>query len=198
MRRNSRGAKTESRVTTRRSVELKCAVLAESWGTPMSFNATDLSEYGLWLEAELPLQIGTEVAVVFTPPQASEPIYVAGEVRRVRDDRESGMGIVFAGLRPEDRRMLTASLQGLLPREASNSLYRTLPGVPIARASSQTAIDQDTSETLSGWPAPRLTRDRRHRHSGIVVKRDATTDRDDAITFGGGLELIASVFGVRR
>ena len=206
MRRNSGGARQESRTAMRRTVRMPCSLLADGWSGPQRFDATDVSEHGLWLQTLTPLPIGTQVAVVFLPPDGKESIYVAAEVRRVRTGgrdhaARAGMGIAFVGLRPGDRRALSASLHNLLPQQAPSSLIRTLPGVPVARLQSSAKVDQDEQdeiETLSGWPAPQTSGVPSKRHSMVRFKKEPLKVEDDLHAFGGGLDLIASVFGVRR
>ena len=104
------GAKREARRAVRRLADLECAVYAELWGEAIPHRVTAVSEDGLWIQTELPLEPGTEVTLTFLPPDWEEPLYVAGRVQRVELRRRQGdgcavgMGIEFEALRRDERR----------------------------------------------------------------------------------------------
>jgi hypothetical protein len=86
------GAKREARRAVRRLVDLECAVYSELWGEAIAHRVTDVSEEGLWIQTDLLLEIGDEVALTFYPPDWEEPLYVAGRVQRVELQRKPGDG----------------------------------------------------------------------------------------------------------
>lgn len=115
-----------SRRALRRAVSLECEVLSEIWDEPVAHRATNVSEYGAWLESALPLDPGDEVVLSFTPPRMAQPYLVTGLVRRVELHRRngehdrSGMAIEFVDLPSHCEAALRATLIGFpppLPRE---------------------------------------------------------------------------------
>lgn len=193
------GAKPEARKTVRRFVDLDCDVYADMWGEAISHRVTDLSEDGLWIQTELLLEIGTEVALAFCPPDWEEPLCVAGRVKRVElrarpgDRNAVGMGIEFEALRVEERRRLTASIR-CLPAEESFILgQRTLCGVPVGAGEPHAQQLAEPHGTVIGWKAPVAG----IRESRVAPKPAAP--RPDPVprvegAFGGGLDLAARVF----
>ena len=110
-----------ARRSLRRSVFVGCEVLSDLWDEPVVHRATNLSPEGLWLESQLPLEPGTDVALSFAPPGREQAIVAVGTVRRAvlrrrRHDRvPSGMGIAFTDLSEPALEMLRASLVGMPP-----------------------------------------------------------------------------------
>ncbi|MEM9187865.1 MAG: PilZ domain-containing protein [Myxococcota bacterium] len=128
-----------SRRALRRAVHLECDLLSEVWDAPATHLATNLSPYGIWVDATFPLDIGDPVVLAFAPPNTDVELLIDGTVRRAelrrraRDPRPSGMGIEFGYLSPADAELLQQSLRGLPPplREPSTAprVHRSLAWV---------------------------------------------------------------------
>ncbi len=195
------GAKREARRAVRRLVELECGVFSDVWGEAIPHRVTDVSEDGLWIETDLPLEVGSEVTLSFFPPDWEEPLYVAGQVQRVELQRSSerassiGMGIAFETLRTDERRQLTQSMR-CLRADASYMLdQRTLVGVPVGPDAPLETLESvlDPSKTVVGWSAPRsprLNEPMKRPTEAVSSKHDS-----EAAAFEGGLDLATSVFG---
>lgn len=196
------GAKPEARRTVRRDVDLECEVYTDLWGEALTHHVTDVSEDGLWIRTELLLEVGTEVALTFRPPDWDEPLCVAGRVRRVElrarpgDRNAVGMGIAFEALRADERRRLTRSIRSCRPQESFILDQRTLTGVPVAVWE---AIDEPAvapQRTASGWAAPGPTTHGAWSAPSNRSRPEHGIERPRT-TFGGGLDLAASVFARR-
>ncbi len=189
------GTKPEARRTVRRNVDFDCGLLTDLWDEPVPHRVTDLSETGIWIATDFPLEVGTEVAVELTPPDWDTPLYVSGEVRRVDlsrrmgDPRSAGMGIAFQALRADDRRRLTWSLRRLRPIDAQLAA-RTLAGVPVGAVQS---IERRSTQdrTLSGY-APRSDSYEQQRRR--LPERPRLDEPDTERGFGGGLALATWLF----
>ncbi len=109
----------KKRTVTRRAVSLKCQVMSDLWDGPAPHIARDLSSRGVFLDTDLPLEVGEKVVVSVTPPGESFPLYLFGRVRRVRfarrttDQFSTGMGIEFERLSGWDARTLERALARL-------------------------------------------------------------------------------------
>lgn len=187
----------------RRLVELECEVYCELWGEAIAHRVTDVSEDGLWIQSDLLLEIGSEVALTFYPPDWDEPLWVAGRVQRVQfgGRREQGgpvgMGIGFEALRSDERRRLTHSMRCLRAQESFILDQRTLTGVPVGFGEpDEPAPVRHSGGTVSGWAAPIPAADYRARPSRVTATpAERTTDsRAPKGAFPGGLDLAASVF----
>jgi Tfp pilus assembly protein PilZ len=191
------GAKAEARRAVRRFVDLECDVYADLWGEAISHRVTDVSEEGLWIQTDLLLEVGTEVALTFFPPDWEEPLCVAGRVQRVelrarRGDRNAvGMGIEFEALRGDERRRLTSSMRCLRAEDSFILGQRTLCGVPVG-------VSEDSEEptrphgTVVGWAAPAAAVPRPSRITVEPVPAAQAGQPKGA--FRGGLDLATSVF----
>jgi len=194
------GAKREARRAVRRLVDLECEVYSALWGEAITHRVTDVSEEGLWIQTDLLLEIGTEVALTFYPPDWEEPLYVAGCVQRVElqrkkgDGRAVGMGIEFEALRTDERRRLTRSMRCLRADEAFILDQRTLTGVPVGVGEAREPAP-DPGRTVVGWAAPSQPEEYTGRPSRITA---TPAERGDAqpskSAFPGGLDLATSVF----
>jgi PilZ domain len=111
------------RRSLRRSVELETEVKSDLWDGAITLLATDLSLHGIWLEADLPLGIGSELTISFTPPDCPQgiPFRAQGTVvrvsllRRRTDHGHAGMGVAFHDLAPDQVQRLTRALHGMPP-----------------------------------------------------------------------------------
>ena len=198
------GAKHEARGAVRRLVDFPCGVFSDVWGEVIEHRVTDVSEGGLWIETDLLLEVGSEVTLTFYPPDWDEPLCVAGRVQRVELERSGsgetsvGMGIAFEALRGDERRQLTQSMR-CLRAEASYFLdQRTLVGVPVGPIPPIESLKPPPKpqRTVVGWsvPSPQPPA------SGEVVEdpeREPEPEEpdSDSPSFGGGLDLAASLFG---
>jgi len=195
------GAKREARGAVRRLVDLECAVYSELWGEAISHRVTDVSEDGLWIQTDLLLEIGTEVALTFYPPDWEEPLYVAGRVERVELQRRAGeesrvgMGVEFEALRADERRRLMRSMRCLRAQDAFLLDQRTLTGVPVGVAEAHRPAP-DPGRTISGWAVPSVPAEYRGRPSRITTSpsRREEPRKPSKSAFPGGLDLATSVF----
>ena len=111
------------RRSLRRAVHLETAVRSELWDGPVSLVATDLSLHGIWLEADFPLEVGSELSMSFTLPRLrhATPLHARGRVvrvgllRRRTDTGRAGMGVSFLELRSEQSERLSRALRGVPP-----------------------------------------------------------------------------------
>jgi PilZ domain len=119
----SSASNSHRRRSLRRAVSLEASLLSDGWDGSVPFTATNLSPEGLWLETDLPLDLGEEVVVSFRPPtwSAEQPMRALARVTRVglyrrkREHRRSGMGLRFVALDPIESAFLRSSLRGLPP-----------------------------------------------------------------------------------
>lgn len=113
-----------ARKALRRAVHLECETRSALWDETAPLLATDLSTEGIWLNSDLPLDVGEQLVLSFRPPRWPEwgwPVTVLAEVVRValprrREDRGlAGMGLRFLDLDPEQGARMASSLRGLPP-----------------------------------------------------------------------------------
>lgn len=131
------------RSALRRAVDLECNVRAELWDGALPHRARDLSPHGLWLDTDLPLEVGEEVLVSFRPPRGSGlewPVITRGAITRVGmhrrrvDTRPAGMGVAFLDLDDHDRRRLARALIGIPP---------PIPQLPLPRPLREDELPMD-------------------------------------------------------
>jgi hypothetical protein len=111
------------RRSLRRSVQLETEVTSDLWDGAITLLATDISLHGMWLEADFPLGIGSELTISFTPPDCPQrnPIRAQGTVvrvsllRRRTDYGHAGMGVAFHDLSADQVQRLTRALHGMPP-----------------------------------------------------------------------------------
>jgi hypothetical protein len=135
------------RTAVRRAASFECSVHSPLWDGAAFYQATDVSPYGLWLSADLTLEVGERLELAFRPPRWPEwawPILAVGEVVRVslprrRGDRHpAGMGVRFTEIDPLAVEQMQLRLQGLpppLPRR-------------VAQPSAPVVVDPDALQTL--------------------------------------------------
>jgi PilZ domain len=151
------------RQSLRRSVNLETEVMSECWDGSVPLIVTDLSQHGLWLEADYPLAVGSELSISFIPPRWSHPapfqarakVVRVGLLRRRSDRGRGGMGLRFQDLRDDQSARLTRALHGVPPplpvRELElNLALDPLPAVACLR------LDDGTRHWLRA-EAPLLT-----------------------------------------
>lgn len=174
---------------------------SDIWGEAIPHRVTDVSEDGIWIQTELLLEIGSEVALSFVPPDWDEPLCVAGRVGRVElrarpgDRNAVGMGIEFETLRADERRRLTSSMRGFRAQESFILDQRTLNGVPVGPGEAREAPTRRLG-TVAGWiaPAPEARRISRTREKTATPEPD---DKPVKAAFCGGLDLATSLFAPR-
>lgn len=138
------------RHSLRRAVRLEAAVMADTWDGTVPLLATNLSDDGLWLESDLPLDIGTEVLVSIAPPRwpVNESLTVLAEVTRVgmfrrrRERRMSGMGLRFIDLPHDAADLLAVALRGLPP--------------PLPKPSARTSVIDRARPSLDEGALPQV------------------------------------------
>jgi len=109
------------RRSLRREIECDCHLMSDLWDGAVRHPMRELSDEGMWIESDLPLQEGEAVVVRFDLPRERRTIYASGRVararlRRRRQDRErSGMAIELTNLRAEERASIARSIAGMPP-----------------------------------------------------------------------------------
>ncbi len=96
-------------------------VFQVDYQTPESlFNefAENISEGGLFIKTEKPLEVGTEITIEFLLPILEEPIRVKGRVEWHTDlpgvkHKHSGMGVSFQELSDEDKEKINRVVREL-------------------------------------------------------------------------------------
>jgi type IV pilus assembly protein PilZ len=93
------------------------AVDCEADDTFLYASITNISELGIFVRTEEPLQVGTRLTLRFTPPNLHAPFVLVGQVQWVNPVRvlaenpNPGMGIRFVDLTPEDREQLVETIR---------------------------------------------------------------------------------------
>jgi hypothetical protein len=149
--------KVSRRRAVRRAVSLDCEIISDQWDEPASFHATDLSHLGLWVNTQLPLEVGEEVIVSLTPPRwprktqlvALAMVARVGLYRRQCDFRESGMGMSFVDLETGEVPMLRDALRGMPPPLPRPVPVRPEVVVPETIEPGRPSSDYDPSLTLA-------------------------------------------------
>jgi len=103
-----------SRRALRRAVMIRCDVINPGWDRPVPCCATDLSPYGVHIEAAPRLSVGDQVMVQFRPPNARQELTLFAEVVRANDEGTS-VGMTFLNATDEERETLELCLRGLPP-----------------------------------------------------------------------------------
>ena len=108
--------KKEMRSAQRVPVKLKVDWKAE--GTFLYENATNISEHGIFLETDDPMEPGTMIDLQFTLPESNKKIEVLGEVawaNPLRPQKEAnynpGMGIRFVNLKELDKETILSLIK---------------------------------------------------------------------------------------
>jgi len=104
-----------ARRSERRAVDLPVDLMQKRWDDPLGHRVSDISPYGAWVQTSLPLAVGEQVVMSFTPPGAKQPWELFGCVKRQRRGKDSGMAVEFVGLSRAERWKLTRQLRGLPP-----------------------------------------------------------------------------------
>jgi type IV pilus assembly protein PilZ len=97
--------------------EVVWSVDCEADDTFLYASITNISELGIFVRTEEPLQVGTRLTLRFTPPNLHAPFVLVGQVQWVNPVRvlaenpNPGMGIRFVDLTPEDREQLVETIR---------------------------------------------------------------------------------------
>ena len=90
-------------------IEVTWSVDCESQDTFLYANITNISEFGIFVRTQEPLEVGTRLILRFAPPGSEEPFVLNGQVqwvnavRMLADNPNPGMGIRFVELTSESR-----------------------------------------------------------------------------------------------
>jgi hypothetical protein len=112
-------------------------VLADTLGEAVPQLVRDLSPYGMFVETPLPLDMGEELVVAFTPRGIEREVLLAAHVARVTFGRRggerglAGMGIAFDGVEESLHDALVHALRGLPPPLPRAREIRTYIDVPV-------------------------------------------------------------------
>jgi len=96
-------------------VAVSCELVSPRADEPLSYDATDLSPHGMWIQTADPVRAGETVVVCFEPVQrwSGGQLMVFAEVARVSTSRRCesqpgvGMGLEFLDLTPREERLIT-------------------------------------------------------------------------------------------
>ncbi|HET9958070.1 MAG TPA: TIGR02266 family protein [Polyangiaceae bacterium] len=93
-------------------LDVTWSVDCETEDTFLYANITNISEVGIFVRTQDPLEVGTRLTLKFSPPSESESLVLVGQVqwvnpvRMLGDNPNPGMGIRFVDLTPEARERL--------------------------------------------------------------------------------------------
>ena len=118
------------RAADRRSadrIDVTWSVDCETEETFLYANITNISEVGIFVRTDEPLEVGTRLSLTFAPPGSPEPLVLTGQVQWVNPIRmlasnpNPGMGIRFIDLSSENRERLIDVVRTIAyVRSASN------------------------------------------------------------------------------
>ena len=93
-------------------LEVTWSVDCESRETFLYASIANISEFGIFVRTQEPLEVGTRLTLTFAPPGSDEKFVLHGQVqwvyavRMLADNPNPGMGIRFVELTPEARARL--------------------------------------------------------------------------------------------
>jgi len=93
------------------------SVDCEADDTFLYASITNISELGIFVRTEEPLQVGTRLTLRFTPPGLHSAFVLVGQVQWVNPVRvlaenpNPGMGVRFVDLTPEDRERIVETIR---------------------------------------------------------------------------------------
>jgi hypothetical protein len=128
-----------NRRALRRAVQLPCELVSRYVDQPLLYWATDLTPFGAWLETPIPMELGEQVVLCFSPGiwWAARELMLFAEVTRVathRDVEERGMGLEFLDVTAHERRALDAWLRNRPPPLPKRRSRRdSSRGLPVPR-----------------------------------------------------------------
>jgi type IV pilus assembly protein PilZ len=112
-------------------IDVSWDVDCETEDTFLYASICNVSELGIFVRTQEPLEVGTRLMLRFSPP-GSEPgaedafdlegtVQWVNPVRVLSDNRNPGMGILFVNITPEDRERLVAAVRTIAyVRDSSN------------------------------------------------------------------------------
>jgi type IV pilus assembly protein PilZ len=106
---------------TSKRIPIKLKVDCERQGNFLFENATNISEHGIFIETDQPMDPGTMLNLQFTLPHASEKVEVLGEViwtnplrpGPASENPNPGMGIRFVNLKEIDKETILSLVKRL-------------------------------------------------------------------------------------
>jgi type IV pilus assembly protein PilZ len=108
-------------------IDVTWSVDCETEDTFLYANITNISEFGIFVRTEDPLEVGTQLTLKFAPPDTVDPFVMSGQVQWVNpvkmlaDNPNPGMGIRFVNLTSEARERLVDMVHTIAYiRSASN------------------------------------------------------------------------------
>ena len=93
-------------------IEVTWSVDCESRDTFLYASIANISEFGIFVRTQEPLEVGTRLTLTFAPPGSDEQFVLHGQVqwvnavRMLSDNPNPGMGIRFVDLTTESRARL--------------------------------------------------------------------------------------------
>jgi type IV pilus assembly protein PilZ len=90
-------------------IEVTWSVDCESRDTFLYASIANISEFGIFVRTQEPLEVGTRLTLTFAPPGSDEQFVLHGQVqwvnavRMLSDNPNPGMGIRFVDLTAESR-----------------------------------------------------------------------------------------------
>jgi type IV pilus assembly protein PilZ len=93
-------------------IDVTWSVDCKTEDTFLYANITNISEMGIFVRTQEPLEVGTRLTLKFSPPDAPEAFVATGQVQWVNavkmlgDNPNPGMGIRFVNLTDEERERL--------------------------------------------------------------------------------------------
>ena len=93
-------------------IDVTWSVDCESRDTFLYASITNISEFGIFVRTQEPLEVGTRLTLTFAPPGSDEPFVLHGQVqwvnavRMLADNPNPGMGIRFVDLTTESKARL--------------------------------------------------------------------------------------------
>jgi type IV pilus assembly protein PilZ len=93
-------------------IDVTWSVDCETEDTFLYANITNISEMGIFVRTQEPLEVGTRLTLKFSPPGTEEPFIATGQVqwvnpvRMLADNPNPGMGIRFVNLTSDERERL--------------------------------------------------------------------------------------------
>lgn len=97
-------------------IDVVWSVDCETQDTFLYASITNISELGIFVATDQPLEVGTRLRLRFLPPGAPEAFVLAGVVQWVNPIRvlaenlNPGMGVRFVDLSPEDRERIVDAI----------------------------------------------------------------------------------------
>jgi type IV pilus assembly protein PilZ len=108
-------------------IDVSWDVDCETEDTFLYASIRNVSELGIFVMTREPLEVGTELTLRFSAPDAQSAFDLKGTVqwvnpvRALSDNRNPGMGILFVDITPDDRERLVATVRTIAyVRDPSN------------------------------------------------------------------------------